>query len=105
MITIRCEQCGQEFQAQRRSAKFCSGLCRQHRRRGHPPVVSPLTFWKRFSDAFEDAEALALTTDEPQVAVFILVTDDDGELLEQWEFYEFPEPPEIPPEPVLRRRK
>ena len=37
MVAIQCEQCGKEFQAKRRSAKFCSALCRQHNYRGHRP--------------------------------------------------------------------
>ena len=34
-----CQQCGEEFRAKRRSAKFCSALCRQHHWRGHSPIV------------------------------------------------------------------
>ena len=63
MITVRCEQFGQEFQSQRRSAKFCSALCRQHHRRGHPPVVPPPTFWERFNRAFEEAKVLVASPD------------------------------------------
>ena len=37
MVTVRCQQCGKEFLAKRRSAKFCSALCRQHNYRGHRP--------------------------------------------------------------------
>ena len=80
MITVRCEQCAKTG-AQRRRAKTCSGLCRQHRRRGHPPVVPPLTLWERFKNTFEEAKVLAATTEDPVVSAFILVLDDDGEAL------------------------
>ena len=91
MFTIRCEQCGKEFMAQRRSAKTCSALCRQHRRRGHTPVVLPPTFWDKFRDAFEEARHLALSTEtieEPVVSVGIFVFDDDNKLIRMWEFHE-----------------
>lgn len=91
MITVRCEQCGREFQAQRRSAKTCSALCRQHRRRGHPPVLQPPTFRERFNEAFEEAKVL---TRNPEyvgyrvVSVFIMVTDETNEMFGSWEFHE-----------------
>ena len=37
MVTVHCQQCGKEFLAKRRSAKYCSPLCRQHNYRGHRP--------------------------------------------------------------------
>lgn len=92
MITVRCEQCGQEFQAQRRSAKTCSALCRQHRRRGHPPVVPPATFWERFNRAFEDAKVLTRDPDYigyRVVSVFIMVTDETDTTFGSWEFHEY----------------
>ena len=91
MITVRCEQCGQEFQAQRRSAKTCSALCRQHRRRGHPPVVPPDSFLERFNRAFEEAKVLARNPEYigyPVVSVFIMVTDETNEMFGSWEFHE-----------------
>ena len=91
MITVRCEQCGQEFQAQRRSAKTCSDLCRQHRRRGHPPVIPPNTFWERFNRAFEEAKVLVRRPDhigDRYVSVYIMVTDDNNEIPRMWEFHE-----------------
>lgn len=43
----RCEICGREFQAQRKSAKYCSATCRKRKERGYvyrgklkPPVPS-----------------------------------------------------------------
>ena len=37
MVTSQCQQCGKTFEAKRRSAKFCSSLCRQYNHRGHRP--------------------------------------------------------------------
>lgn len=37
MVTIRCQQCNKEFLAKRRSAKFCSALCRQRNWRERRP--------------------------------------------------------------------
>ena len=38
MVVVYCQQCGKEFLAKRRSAKFCSSLRRQYTWRGHPSV-------------------------------------------------------------------
>ena len=50
MFIVHCQQCGREFPAKRRSAKFCSSLCRQHNYRGHRPHGYPL------SDALQSLE-------------------------------------------------
>ena len=90
MTTVRCEQCGQEFQAQRRSAKFCSALCRQHHRRGHPPVVLPPTFRERFNRAFEEARVLVTSPGhigDRYVSVYIIVTNENNDPPRGWEFH------------------
>ena len=90
MITVRCEQCGQEFQAQRRSAKFRFALCRQHHRRRHPPVVPPPTFWERFNRAFEETKVLVTSPDhigDRNVSVHIIVTNDNNDPPRMWEFH------------------
>ncbi|MBQ9001205.1 MAG: hypothetical protein IJ087_05065 [Eggerthellaceae bacterium] len=39
MITTRCVVCGQEFEAVRKSAKYCSNKCKQKKKRGvYAPV-------------------------------------------------------------------
>ena len=104
MVEIHCQQCGKAFGAKRRSARFCSALCRQHHWRGHPPVevivvagkahvVDELgatsqashTFWERMEVFLKDAQLVAVSTQGTVVAASIIVMDDDAEIVREWE--------------------
>ena len=101
MATNQCQQCGKTFEAKRRSAKFCSTLCRQHNWRGkrpfdyippcpllHNPGTTPKaspTFWHRVQDALDEACILAGSRPGAIVAASIIVMDDDAGIVREWE--------------------
>lgn len=44
MISVNCKQCGKSFEAKRKTAQFCSDLCRVNFNNGKIPIPEAKTF-------------------------------------------------------------